>query len=53
MAAVGCRGDRDGLVAALVCVGVGVGVEGGVMVVVIVGVYVAEVEGCCETRQRR
>ena len=53
LAAVGCRGDGDGLVAALVCVGVGVGVEEGVMVVVIVDVDVAEVEGCCETRQRR
>ena len=54
-AAVGGRGDIDGLVAAWVCVGVGVGVgvEEGAMVVVIVDVDVAEVEGCCETRQRR
>lgn len=57
MAAVGGRGDGDGLVAAWICVGVCVGVEEEVMVVVvvIVDVYVgvAKVEGCCETRQRR
>lgn len=58
LAAVGGCGDGDCLVAAGVCVDVGVGVgvgvcvEEGVMVVVIVyvGVDIAEVEGCCETR---
>lgn len=51
MAAVGGCGDGDSLVAALVCVGVGVDVEG--KVIVDVGVDVAEVEGCCKTRYRR